>query len=99
MRVIDVVKKIDEIYVDFFKRKHDKYPTKHINFEYRSYSRWSLNEIREYLLQNRDANPLELLDSFLYIMTDYACRSKGTGNFIFSVACDITQFVIDEILF
>lgn len=90
---------IDQIYIDFFKRDFKDFAkSKRINFEYRSYSRWALNEIRQYIIKYRNKDPIEVLGEFKYKMDQFACESKSEANFIFSIAYDITELVIDELL-
>lgn len=99
MEIKFALSRIDQIYIDFFKRDFKDFTRcKRIDFEYNSYSRWALNELRQYIIKNRNKDPIDSLNEFKYKMDQFACQSKSEANFIFSVAYDITVFVIDELM-
>ena len=95
----EAIKIVDRLYIDYFKRNYEKPQSFKMKFKYFSYSRWSLNEIKRWLIESENEDPLEVLYCFSDIMLDYACLSKnGDSNFIFSTACDTAKFVIDELI-
>lgn len=84
---------------DWFKKPTKYYELKKIDFEYKSYSHFAIEELRLYLLNHKNEDPIYLLDEFRNKMDTFACDSKtGNSNFMFSVYCDVATNVLDELL-
>lgn len=70
-------------------------------FQYESYAKWALDEIRLYLMTHMNSRkPIyQIMEEFRYLMDSYACQSKSPEtNFMFSVAYDVVTEVLDEML-
>lgn len=78
----------------------DSYPIPHWNsseLEYYSYSKSTLNDILERLRMDRTSPPLQVVMEYRDMMDKYACKNPE-GSFMFSLAYDVTENIIDEII-
>ncbi len=72
---------------------------KKIDFEYSSYAKSAMKEIMDYVLKNKDEDPILLVENFRHDMDCIACSSKtGIKNFMFSVYYDIATEVLDNLM-
>lgn len=75
------------------------YQMKKIDFEYASYRRTALDEIKFYLLEEKKEDPIKMIEDFRQMMDDFACQTKnGTANFMFSTYYDTATDVLDVLL-
>ena len=66
-------------------------------FQYETYSIWAAKELLVELSENKSLPPLFVLEKFRDKMDDYACLNKK-NSFIFSVAKDTTEYLIDQLV-
>lgn len=66
-------------------------------FQQESYSIWAANELLNELRKNKTDPPLVVMEEFRDRMDAYSCKNKET-SFIFSVAKDTTEVLIDILL-
>lgn len=98
MEMIKVLSIVDKIRNDWYDPPRNC-RKKRIEFEYQSYKKSALDEIKMYLMENENENPISLMEIFRSRMDDFACRSKsGTANFMFSVYYDVATDVIDVLI-
>lgn len=72
------------------------YHQKRAEFEYDSYKRSAINEIKMYLMSNDSKNPIIAVEEFRHMMDVFACETKdGNSNFMFSVYYDVATDVLD----
>ena len=75
------------------------YRLKKASFEYRSYCRSGIEELKDYLRKHPDQNPIDVIEEFRYQMDIFACKTKNGGaNFMFSVYYDVATNILDELL-
>lgn len=68
-------------------------------FQYQSYKKWAVNEIKVYILIHPDLGVREAVEEFRTLMDDLACQAKtGDASFIFSVAYDTATDILDWLL-
>lgn len=89
---MDIVK--DYIY-EF--SEHVYTPWQKKEFQYETYSIWAAKELLVELSKNKNLPPLFVLEKFRDKMDDYACLNKK-NSFIFSVAKDTTEYLIDQLV-
>lgn len=71
--------------------RHDEY------FRQQSYTRWALQEILRRLETDRVTPPLIVIEEFADEMDRYSCCNPYT-SYIFSVAKDTAQWIIDKLI-
>lgn len=77
------------------------YDMKASKFDFLSYKRWALFELRDYIITNLDSrmNHKELTEKFRKILDHYACIAKNEdAKIMFSVAYDTVTDILDMIL-
>lgn len=75
------------------------YRLKKASFEYRSYCRSGIEEIKDCLRKYPDQNPIAVIEWFRHQMDMFACKTKNGGaNFMFSVYYDVATNILDELL-
>lgn len=62
-----------------------------------SYSRWAAMELLKYLKEREALPPLVVIEEFQDKMDKWSCMSRKSG-YVFSVACDMAQNIIDQLL-
>lgn len=63
------------------------------------YGNWAVGEIRDYINNHRDWDPLMAVEEFRYAMDTLATSSKKSKNhFMFSVAYDVASHILDELI-
>lgn len=63
----------------------------------KSYTKWAVHEILARLRENRDIPPAIVVEQFRDEMEQYSCLNSQT-SFIFSVAKDAAEWMLDDIL-
>lgn len=71
---------------------------KYREFQQDVYTKWALREILNILIKRQDQPPLQVLEEFKEQMDEYACSGDSKYNYMFSVAYDTAQWVIDLLL-
>lgn len=66
-------------------------------FEQQSYSKWVANDILGRLKRERSIPPLQLLEEYRERMDEYSC-CNSKNSFMFSVAHDTAEDIIDELI-
>ena len=66
-------------------------------FQYESFSIWAAKELLVEISKKEDLPPLYVMENFREKMDDYACLNK-TNSFIFSVAKDTVNYLIDQLI-
>lgn len=90
---------IDKLQKESYKAPTTYYNQKIINFEYQSYNYSAINEIRDYLTEHKNEDPIKAIEDFRYQMDCFACESRtGVANFMFSIYYDVATDVLDELL-
>lgn len=75
------------------------YKIKKMNFILKSYSRSAMNEIKLYLMENNQKDPISALEDFRYLVDHFACDTENAdANFMFSVYYDVATDVLDALL-
>lgn len=68
-------------------------------FIFQSYSRSALNEIKLYLMEHKNKDPISLVEDFRYLVDCFACITKNADvNFMFSTYYDMATYVLDILL-
>lgn len=87
---------VREIKDEWYQQPNNYYSVKKELFELRSYQRWALDEIEQYLSKHPYEHPIESLETFRYNMDFAATETKSAAaNFAFSVAVDVVLDVLD----
>ena len=71
------------------------YHQKKNEFERLSYQRSAIDEIKLYLMEHENEDPIEMIEKFRKEMDDVSCRSKCI---MFSVYYDVATDVLDVLL-
>lgn len=77
------------------------YDMKKTTFDFLSYKRWALFELRDYIIANLDSKlaPTELTEKFRKQLDNFACRARSDdGKIMFSIAYDTVTDILDMIL-
>ncbi len=75
------------------------YYIKKSQFIYDSLLRSGMEEIKYYLSEHCDQNPITAIEEFRHQMDVFACRTKsGDASFMFSVYYDVATSVLDVML-
>ena len=99
---------VDMVYILFmldqhrdrwYKSPESYYDKKKVNFEYQSYKRSAIDEIKIWLLDHRDQNPIDAVEDFRHQVDIFACETKNGGaNFMFSIYYDVATDVLDMLI-
>lgn len=83
----------------WYKPPTDYYGQRRINFDYQSYIYSAMNEIKFYLMEHDDQNPISVMEDFRHLVDCFACDAKtAEQNFMFSVYYDVASDVLDMLL-
>lgn len=94
-----VLSVINDLRDEWYKPPSGYYHRKRADFEYQSYARSAMDEIRFYLMEHENENPITAVENFRYMVDGFACKTKNGGaNFMFSVYYDIASDVLDVLL-
>lgn len=75
------------------------YGRKSIEFDYESYRRSALLEIKMALIREYKKDPILVVEEFRSKVDNFACKTKnGTANFMFSTYYDIATDVLDQLI-
>lgn len=75
------------------------YNIKKMDFMLKSYSRSAMNEIKLYLMENDQKDPISVLEDFRYMVDHFPCNTEDAdANFMFSVYYDVATDVLDTLL-
>lgn len=98
MNIKQALLTIDKMKKDWY-RPPIRYGIKRCEFEYQSYKHSAMNEIKFYLLEHQNENPISAIENFRYQMDCFACGTEnGIANFMFSVYYDVATDVLDTLL-
>ncbi len=90
---------IDQTRDEWYKPPTTYYKRKRVDFEYQSYKRSAVDEIKLYLMAHQDQNPVELIEEFRHMMDCAACETKrGSANFMFSIYYDVATDILDVVI-
>lgn len=67
------------------------------SFKQLSFSKWAVKEILKCLKEQVSEPPLSVIENFIDKMESYSCLNSKNG-FIFSIACDVAENIIDELI-
>lgn len=73
-----------------------EYYRKKADFIYQSYKRTAMDEIKFYLMEHQDEDPIEALDGFRNLMICFSCKQRNDN--MFSVYYDVATDVLDALL-
>lgn len=94
-----VLSVINDLRDEWYKPPSSYYRRKRIEFEHQSYARSAMDEIRFYLMEHENENPITAVENFRYMVDCFACETKNGGaNFMFSVYYDVASDVLDVLL-
>lgn len=72
---------------------------KKIDFIHQSYSHSAINEIKFYLMEHENEDPIKAIEDFRYKMDCFACDTKNSmANFMFSTYYDVATDVLDLLI-
>lgn len=98
MDIESVLLELDKFQNELYKPITNYYQRK-IYFEYMSYERSAIKEIKKYLIEHKNESPISALENFRYQMDCFACNTKdGGANFMFSIYYDVATNVLDMFL-
>lgn len=90
---------IDELQNEWYNSPASYYHRKKIDFECQSYKRSAIDEIRFYLSEHENEDPILAIEDFRYMVDVFACDAKnGSANFMFSVYYDVATDILDTLL-
>ena len=90
---------IDEFRDEYYKSPTSYYHRRKVDFEYQSYKRSAMDEIKFYLMEHENEDPVSAVEEFRYTMNSFACETKNGGaNFMFSIYYDVATDVLDVLL-
>lgn len=93
-----ILSMIDELRDKWYKPP-TSYHLKKAYFEYQSYKRSAMDEIRFYLMEHENEDPITAMENFRYMVDHFACNTKnGSANFMFSIYYDVATDVLDVLL-
>lgn len=99
MEITYILTVIDEMREEWYKAPTTYYHRKKVDFEYQSYKRSAMEEIKIYLMEHKDEDPVFAMENFRYQMDCFACETKnGNANFMFSIYYDVATDVLDVLL-
>ena len=94
-----VLSVIDELRDEWYKPPMRYYHRKRADFEYQSYKRSAMDEIKFYLMEHENEDPVSAVEEFRYMMNRFACETKNGGvNFMFSIYYDVATDILDVLL-
>lgn len=90
---------IDEMIEEWYKPPTVYYNRKKEDFQYQSYKRSAMEELKIYLITHSNEDPFDTIRDFRYQMDCFACEAKsGNANFMFSIYYDVATDVLDVLL-
>lgn len=99
MTTIKAISMIDTLRDGWYNPPSNYGLQKKIEFIHQSYSRSAINEIKFYLMEYENEDPIKLIEDFRYKMDYFACETKNSmANFMFSTYYDVATDVLDVLL-
>ena len=99
MEITHILTVIDKMQEEWYKVPTTYYRRKKVDFEYQSYKRSAMDEIKKYLIEHKDEDPIDAMENFRHQMDCFACETKnGNANFMFSIYYDVATDVLDHII-
>lgn len=90
---------IDKARDDWYNPPTNYYKKNKADFEYQSYKRSAIDEIKFYLMEHQDQNPVDAIEDFRHMIDHFACNAhSGSANFMFSIYYDVATDVLDVIV-
>lgn len=72
---------------------------KKVEFKCQSYQHAAIEEIKLYLLEHKNQDPLSAIEDFRYQVDCFACEAQdGDTNFMFSIYYDVATDILDILL-
>lgn len=76
-----------------------RYDQKRDRFIYISFSHSAIQEIKNYLKQNMEIDPIESIENFRHLMNSFCCRAENDAiKNMFSIYYDVSTHVLDVLL-
>lgn len=90
---------IDDLKNEWYKPPSGYYHRKRIDFKQRAYSKSAIDEIRFYLMEHEEEDPIIAIENFRNMVDSFACDAKNSETkFMFSVYYDVASHVLDILL-
>lgn len=94
-----VLSVIDQARDEWYKPPTTYYEKKRVDFDYQSLKRSAVDEIKFYLMEHEDQNPIDVIEEFRYVVDHLACNAQnGTKNFMFSIYYDVATDILDIVV-
>lgn len=98
MNTLYAISLIDEYRLEEWYDLPRRYEQKFL-LQWESYKRTAIDEIKYYLMEHEDVNPISALEEFRCQMDDNACKSGSSeANFMFSVYYDVASDILDILI-
>lgn len=89
---------MDSIKEYIYENSNHQYTPRHKSeFQQETFSVWAATELLIELSRNPNTPPLLVMEKFRDKMDDYSCMNRS-NSFIFSVAKDTTEYLIDRLI-
>lgn len=99
MNIKDILNVIEGERGGYYNPPISYYTQTNIEFEYNSYKKSALDEIKIYLINHKKEHPVKTIEDFRNMMDDFACQATtGSANFMFSVYYDAATDILDILL-
>lgn len=94
-----VLSVINDLRDEWYKPPSSYYHRKRAEFEHQSYARSAMDEIRFYLMEHENENPITAVENFRHMVNDFSCETKNVeAKIMFSVYYDVASDVLDVLL-
>lgn len=98
MNMVYVLSVIDSLRAGWYDAP-SSYNRKKINFMQQSYRRSAMDEIKFYLMEHKNEDPIQVIENFCNMMDKFSCNAKNKNiSFMFSVYYDVANDVLDVLL-
>ena len=99
MKMKYILSVINDLRDEWYKPPSSYYHRNRAEFEQQCYARSAMDEIRFYLMEHENENPITAIENFRHMVDCFACKTKnGEVNFMFSVYYDVASDVLDVLL-
>lgn len=94
-----VLSVINDLRDEWYKPPSGYYYRKREEFVHQSYARSAMDEIRFYLMEHENENPITAVENFRHMVDSFACGTKNIeAKIMFSVYYDVASDVLDVLL-
>lgn len=98
MNIKKVLSIIDTLREGWYDPPSNYYQKKE-EFQYRSYAHSAMDELKFYLMEHENENPITAIEEFRHKMDDFSCEAKNENiSIMFSVYYDVSTDVLDALL-